>query len=360
TCSTRPSATAVSQLRRIRPHETLQRCNITGRLCHHGSLARRLRYASGMRAWRWDGLGALLGLGIAVFDLFVFSWAGLDVAGLSGEWMGAWTLGSFVVSYGVVGFVSGRLWLARERSRADAAQISEQLRALEKSRMQLAQSEKLAALGQLAAGVAHEVRNPLGVIKASASLVQEGLEPTGDDHRACALIVNEIDRLDGLLGALLPFAKPAQMRLSETALGPVLQQAKRLANELRPELETRVATGSVAVRADADLLTQLVLGLMINAAEAGAGAVDVKVEEDADHVRLTVQDDGPGVPEADRNRVFEPFFTTKDTGTGLGLSMATRIAEAHGGRLALDTSDEGARFTVTLRREGPQSGAEAA
>lgn len=313
-----------------------------------------------MRAWRWDVLGALLGLGIALLDLAVFSWVGLDVPGLFGEELGAFTLGSFVVSYGAVGLVSGRLWMARERSRADAAQITAQLHALEQSRIQLAQSEKLAALGQLAAGVAHEVRNPLGVIKASASLVQEGLEPTSDDHRACALIVDEIDRLDGLIGALLTFAKPARMRLDQTALGPVLQQARTLVAEARPELEARVQASEASVRADADLLTQLVLGLMINAAEAGAQNVDVAVEEAADEVRLRVQDDGPGIPESLSHRVFEPFFTTKDTGTGLGLSMASRIAEAHGGRLTLESNERGACFTITLRREGPQPGAEAA
>jgi len=315
---------------------------------------------------RWDIVGLAVGLATSVLDLFVFSWAGSDLSVLFETTPGHLALGSFVIGYALFGGVCGRLYMARQRSRADAARIQAQLEALEDSRQQLAQSEKLAALGRLAAGIAHEVRNPLGVIRASASMVQDAFDDGTEDHRACELIVDEIDRLDGLIGALLAFARPARMELSPTELRPMVDRAATLAAEARDvRVEADVAPGLV-VRADADLLTQVLLGFIVNAAEAGATRVGVRAGRDGAAIELTVADDGAGIAPEDEPRVFEPFFTTKDTGTGLGLSMATRIVEAHGGAVAvrrgagLGDGGRGACFALTLPVEGPAVVTEAA
>jgi len=314
---------------------------------------------------RWDIIGSALGFGIAVFDLGMFAWSGLDVPGLTQSFVGLSVLAGFTTGYGAFGFASGRLYMARLRSQADAAHIAAQLVEIEESRFKLAQSEKLAALGRLAAGIAHEVRNPLGVIRASASMVQEELEVGTDDHRACELITNEIDRLDGLIGGLLAFAKPARMALTTTPLAPVLEHAAKLATEANG-IEVSADDNDLAVRADRDLLTQLLLGFFLNASQAGAAHVRVRATQTQTRVRVEIADDGSGIDEADVARVFEPFFTTKDTGTGLGLSMAARIVEAHGGTIevvqdaGLGEDGRGACFTVQLPVEGPSVVTEAA
>lgn len=300
---------------------------------------------------RWDLMGGALGGALALFDLWVFGRWGLDLSALRASAAGWTVLLSFPLSYGALGFLLGRLALARSRARADAAQIRAQLVQLEESRSRVLQSEKMAAIGRLAAGIAHEVRNPLGVIRASASLVQESIPPEREDHRACELITDEIDRLDGLIGALLAFAKPARLSLEPTSLRAVLERAGALAREASG-VELELGASEEQVEGDADLLTQLVLGLILNAGQAGARRVAVSVAAEEGALELAVADDGPGVPAAERERVFEPFFTTRAEGTGLGLAMAARIAEAHGGELAVgeDASLGGARFVLRLPR----------
>ena len=304
---------------------------------------------------RWDLMGGALGGALALFDLWVFGGWGLDLAALRASAAGWAVLLSFPISYSALGFLLGRLGMARSRARADAARIQAQLTELEASRAQVLQSETLAAIGRLAAGIAHEVRNPLGVIRASASLVQESLPAEGEDHRACELITDEIDRLDGLIGSLLAFAKPARLRLESTSLRGVRERAGALAPGARAG-ELELSGGEAHVEGDADLLTQLVLGLILNAGQVGATRVALAVRDDAEGVELAVADDGPGVAADQRERVFEPFFTTRPEGTGLGLAMAARIAAAHGGALAVDDDAAlgGARFVLRLPRRARQ------
>lgn len=307
-------------------------------------------------ARRWDWIGAALGLASSLFDIALFARFGLDLDALTSALAGWAGLASFVIGYVALGFVVGRLVIARARILADKERIAAQLALLEETRARVVQSEKLAALGRLAAGIAHEVRNPLGVIRASASMVEEALEPASDDARACAFIREEIDRLDGLITALLAFARPARMRLGEVAVTPLIERAIKLAaaDQRTIEVVPRVGDDLPSLQGDADLLTQLVLDLLVNAAEAGAHRVELRVDRSSSGVVIEVADDGPGVSEGDRERVLEPFFTTKPNGTGLGLAMASRIAAAHGGELALadkpgaGAGGRGACFVVQL------------
>jgi two-component system sensor histidine kinase HydH len=315
---------------------------------------------------RWDLWGALAGLAVGVADTWLLSAQGVEMRAAGRDatlLVGA----TFTSSLAILGFLSGSLLRARARARADAATIKRQLETLEVSQRVAFENEKLAAIGRLAAGIAHEVRNPLGVIRASASMIQESFQAGDESHRACQFICEEIDRLDGLITALLQFARPSELRVQSVALDKVIDRALQLADDdLRQreiEVVGRQTLGSLPeVQADPDLLAQLLLGLVTNAAEAleRGGRIELRGERDADEVCLSLADSGPGIAPEDAARVFEPFFTTKPTGTGLGLAMAARIAAAHCGRLeAIHGSGAGASGAgACLRLHLPVNGPE--
>jgi two-component system sensor histidine kinase HydH len=254
---------------------------------------------------------------------------------------------------------------ARARSRRDARTIRDQLRVLEATQEAALRNEKLAAIGRLAAGVAHEVRNPLGVIRASASMVQESFDPGSEPHRACDFICEEIDRLNGLITSLLTFARPAEPRLAPIHPEKLIDRALSVsAGELerrRIEVLRQADPGLPEFVADPDLLVQLLLDLVTNAAEAlgQGGRIEVRLQGSPEFVCFEVADDGPGVPRDATEKVFEPFYTTKATGTGLGLAMTARIAQSHGGGIRVvegagaGPGGEGACFRIELPVAGP-------
>jgi signal transduction histidine kinase len=314
------------------------------------------------RRWSLWGLlaGALMGLG----DLLAFFAFGLEMR-LAGRNVMTEVMILFIVTYGVLGFVIGKLMEARAQARADAQTIATQLHALEASQRHALQNEKLAAIGRLAAGIAHEVRNPLGVIRASASMVREHFTDGEEAYRACDFIREEIDRLNGLITALLNFARPAELRLQPVVIDQVIDKALLLTREELQRRDIAVVRenrqGVSSVMADPDLVAQVVFGLVTNAAEAiGAhGTITVRTMGTHDDVGVEVVDTGPGIAPADAERVFEPFFTTKPTGTGLGLPMAARIVQAHGGVIEVvpttqhEETRAGARFRLRLPLRGP-------
>lgn len=310
--------------------------------------AKDLNQRAERSAPRWELWGLAAGLGSGVFDLALFWFLGERLKLSQAVTVGSVTC-LFAATCAALGYVIGRLVQARRRAQADARTIHLQLAALQASQRQLVQNEKLAAIGRLAAGVAHEVRNPLGVIRASAAMVQEGFVPGDDAHRACQFICEEIDRLDSLITSLLTFARPAQLRLQRVALDAVVERALGLAE---PELRRRgvkvhrEGAAGPELDADPDLLAQVVLGLLKNAAEAleQGGNIALRVAATQDQIQLEVADSGPGLSPEQLQRIFEPFFTTKPRGTGLGLAMALRIIQTHLGVLAV----------VPGRGSGPQ------
>ena len=306
--------------------------------------------------------GALLGLG----DLLVFLLLGLEMR-LAGRGVLTEVMILFMMTYGVLGFVIGKLLEARAQARADARTIESQLHALEVSQRSALQNEKLAAIGRLAVGIAHEVRNPLGVIRASASMVQEHFAPQEEAYRACTFIREEIDRLNGLITSLLAFSRPAELRLQTVEINRVIDRALQLTTEelRRREITTARESGVSlpSVVADPDLISQVVFGLILNAAEAigNNGLIIIRTQPGPHELQVEVLDTGPGISAVDADRVFEPFFTTKATGTGLGLPMAAHIVHAHGGNIevmphgGVGENGAGARFRVRLPLAGPAS-----
>lgn len=303
--------------------------------------------------WRWWGLGA--GLAGGLFDTALLSLLGVSFA------INAWDARPLIAAYfgltfAALGYLLGALLEGRRRERRAAAIMQRQADTIAATRARLAQSEKLAAMGQLAATIAHEVRNPLGIMRSAAQTLTERLPAEGDPGRASAFIVAEIDRLASVVSSLLAFARPLQLELRPITVGELFDQAALLAQRDVDTKRVAVRRGAVtqipAVYGDPDLLSQLVLGLLLNAAEAVEPGGTIVLDADAHDgiVRLRVTDSGPGIPPELRARIFEPFFTTRPRGTGLGLAIARHIAEAHGGRLDVDDAPAGgACFTLTLR-----------
>jgi two-component system sensor histidine kinase HydH len=311
---------------------------------------------------RLDVLGALAGLALGVGDTWLLTLTGVEMR-LGARDATPLVALTFATNLVLLGWLAGRLAMARARARADAETIRRQQQALAASERTALENEKLAAIGRLAAGIAHEVRNPLGVIRASAAMLRDHFAPADDAHRACGFILDEIDRLDGLIASLLAFARPTTLRLRPARLEEMVARAAALAGETLRERDAKLVAAPGApdleVAVDPDLISQLLLGLLTNAAQAvpPGGRVELRARVEPDAVVLDVADDGPGVPEEDVERVFEPFFTTKASGTGLGLAMAERIARAHGGTLRVvpgagaGPQGRGACFELVLPRE---------
>jgi two-component system, NtrC family, sensor histidine kinase HydH len=300
---------------------------------------------------RWWGLGA----GIATGFVDVAALAAMGVSFAINDWNASWLVAAyFGASFAVLGYLLGALVESQRRERRSAAVVQAQTEAINAARARLAQSEKLAALGQLAATVAHEVRNPLGVMRSAAQTLGERLPPGHDAAQASTFIIAEIDRLANVVNSLLAFARPLQVEARAVRVADLFDRALLLAHAdleaKRLRVERHIAAALPPVQGDPDLLSQLLIGLLANAAEAtppgGNIALDAYAADGA--VRIDVADSGPGIAPELRSRVFEPFFTTRPRGTGLGLAIAKQIVEAHGGRIEVADAAAGARFSITL------------
>jgi len=236
------------------------------------------------------------------------------------------------------------------------------LRALERARLAHGRAERLAAVGQMAAMVAHEVRNPLGILRGQIELAHERLGSAAPprEHERFAEMLAEIDRLNRLTEEFLDLSRDVVLDPGELELGALAQAVASEARIVAPAAEI-VATGAATVHADAGKLRQAILNLVLNATQLGGPGVKVAIEVagDGDRARISVVDDGPGVPAELAARLFEPFVTARAGGTGLGLAAARRIAERHGGTLVLESPPgmRGARFSIYLPRRALSQGA---
>ena len=228
----------------------------------------------------------------------------------------------------------------------------------EKNRL-LERSNRLAALGEMAAGMAHEIRNPLGGIQLYASLLAKDVADRPEALVTVGKISAGVKRLEALVSQVLQFTREIVASAVATDLAAIVEQAVELAS---PAAESRqldvVVDGPVSleVRVDPTLIGQALLNLLLNAADAtpagGQITVSFRAASDGSGARqfhLSVQDTGPGVPAGILERIFNPFFTTKDTGTGLGLAIVHRVVEAHDGTIVATNAPEGgARFEIRI------------
>lgn len=227
-------------------------------------------------------------------------------------------------------------------------------RALEEAQEELVRRELLAALGEMSAVVAHEVRNPVAIIFNAVGQLRKA---PAQREELLSIVEDEAERLKRMVSDLLEFARPANVVLAETALAPVVESAiaaVRGSVDAAP-VEVEVDLDGCPERVDCDerLIRQALINLMTNAVQAStkAGRVKVSARAQGDRVSIVVADNGVGIPDALEAKIFTPFFTTRPTGTGLGLPVVQRIAEAHGGALAYrPTPGGGATFELSLPR----------
>ncbi|MCL7454554.1 MAG: GAF domain-containing protein [Anaerolineae bacterium] len=245
-----------------------------------------------------------------------------------------------------------------------ARRVEERTRELRDAQDQLIQAEKLAALGELAAGIAHEINNPLQVLRAYVEYVTSILPTDTSDLEVLEPMQKALDNIGRLAGQLRDFSRPAsglwQPLNVNAAVESVLRLARKELSHRGIEIETSLATYLPEVNGDSRQLEQVFLNLVLNARDAmpGGGLLRLRSWSDADLVYVQFTDTGAGIREEDLQRIFEPYFTTKDDrGTGLGLAICRRVAAQHGGDVRVSSKwGEGARFTVELpvARKRPQ------
>lgn len=274
--------------------------------------------------------------------------------------------------------VTTRLQGAHQTLQAEVRRLNHELR---ETNEQLRRSRQLAALGQMAAGIAHEIRNPLASIRLYASMLSEDLTDRPDSNRLALQIARAVRDLDAVVGDVLNFAREMKIRPAPTSVSALLHQAVEACQGLLHDSSVQICRDLDAERnlpdldVDAALLNQAMVNLMRNAIEAMSGdgtltlsatgptlaepdTADVTADDEAiagqapferQWITIVVDDTGPGIAPEIVERIFNPFFTTRHTGTGLGLAIVHRIVDAHGGEIAVDrNADGGASISLRL------------
>ncbi|BDG03040.1 GAF domain-containing protein [Anaeromyxobacter oryzae] len=275
------------------------------------------------------GARALLGLPLLVRDRFIGTAVIADTRGPRRFTAAEVERAAAIANQLAVAAENARLYEDLRRSYAELAH----------AQRQLIQQERLAALGELSAVVAHEVRNPLGVIFNSLGSLRRMIRPQGDAKMLLDIVGEEADRLNRIVGDLLDFARPSTPTVRPEPLDRVVDEAvaAALAQNQTP-IQVRREPGELSlVPVDARLVRQAVLNVAVNAVQAmpRGGTLTVRTQREDRAALLEIEDTGAGIPEEVRNRIFEPFFTTKASGTGLGLAVVKRIVDGHGGEVSV-------------------------
>jgi len=273
-----------------------------------------------------------------------------------------------ILLYNIVAIVAGMLVDRERREREQqerlATRLGEALAEQRRIETQLIRAGKLGALGEMTAGIAHEIKNPLHALKATAEILRDAVPEGVPERRMLELHIAEIDRLGQTADRFLSFARPIPASLRPVEPTSLIERvASLVSTQARKEgVETVVATGGTVdlpkVTGDPDLLTQLLLNIALNGVQAmapgGGGTLTFSLGTERqggkEYVRVRVANTGPPVPEENLERIFDPFYTTKDGGTGLGLSICSRIADEHDGTLSVRNlpGGGGAEFSLAL------------
>jgi signal transduction histidine kinase len=260
------------------------------------------------------------------------------------------------------GFFLYRFVLDKERETQRYQVAAEELATANKNlkevQAQVRRSERLAALGQLTAGLAHELRNPMGTMKSSAELLSRHVEKENDIAREMAgYISSEVDRTNAIIGRFLEFARPRSLQLETAPLEPLLDHVIEQVNREKKDaaanvtIEKDCAADVPTLEFDAQLMERVFSNLIMNAAQASnpGGVVTVKTSRNGDGIEIDVIDRGTGIDPKNLESIFNPFFTTKPDGVGLGLAIVSKIVDDHGGKITVESVlGEGTTFRVRL------------
>ena len=272
---------------------------------------------------------------------------------------------------GVAARISTSIFHGQAQQVLGALLVLTDVTALKRLELQIRRSDRLASLGTLSAGMAHEIKNPLVSIKTFAQLLPERYNDSEFRSTFSTLIGHEIDRIDSLVNQLLRFARPAKPHLQPTHVHDILEKSLLLVGHRLYQKDiklTRILEANIdTIRADSDQLEQVFLNFFINAMDAmkTGGELCIKTEilageewmssmapsngDDHDALRVSIRDSGEGIRSEDLAHVFDPFFTTKDYGTGLGLSVVHGIIQEHGGQIEVESElTKGTTFHILL------------
>ncbi|MCX6552004.1 MAG: ATP-binding protein [Acidobacteria bacterium] len=266
----------------------------------------------------------------------------------------------------VIGYTLALISDERARVRG-AALLFKDLTLVEQAEERERLRDRLAALGEMAATIAHEVKNPLASIEVMAGLLRRQMADRADVQGLLSDIINEAKMANAIVLEVLEFVRPIRLQVDRTALSKVVEDAIVMAERKVPRRNTLidvvVPRDLPTIQGDYHQLCQVVTNLLINALEAlgGRGAVRIRAatrlsdEQDrAADIELRISDDGPGIPGEITDRIFNPFFTTKPQGSGLGLAIVRKIVDAHEGRIdVLSAPGTGTTFTIALPVEVP-------
>jgi two-component system NtrC family sensor kinase len=235
--------------------------------------------------------------------------------------------------------------------------VQERTAELKKIHGQLFRSEKLASLGKLAAGVAHEINNPLTGVLTNSSLLLEDLEDGDPKKDDVQVIVNETIRCREIVKRLLDFARQTKPLKKQTNINSLIENIVLLVRNQTSfrniNIERNLSENIPEIMADSDQIQQVFINFILNASDAmpkgGTLNIDSRIMENGEFIEIRFTDNGTGISEENKNRIFDPFFTTKESGTGLGLSITYGIVEQHGGTIHVESElGKGTTFIVQL------------
>jgi two-component system sensor histidine kinase HydH len=270
-----------------------------------------------------------------------------------------------IVLYNIIGCLTGflaqrerqqklRYQKAAETLEGSYLKLREQADQIIEIEEQLRRADRLSALGELSAGMAHEIRNPLGSIKGTAEILRDGVAADDPKLEFAEILIKEVDRLNGVLEDFLHFARPTPVEHGRFKLGKVVGDVLDLTRQQASinHVEVHVTLDDdVEIPGRGEQIKQALLNLVLNALQAvpEGGLLEVSSKNLNNEVQIKVSDNGPGIALEDRERIFNPFMTTRASGTGLGLAITQRIVHGHDGHIVLDSMPgQGASFTICL------------
>ena len=255
----------------------------------------------------------------------------------------------------VTGILSDLETRQRRKYEAASMELKDAYQKLQDSLEQIRRADRLSALGELSAGMAHEIRNTLGSIKGGMEIIAEGIDKESKKHEFIGIVMKEISRLDNIIAEFLKYARPKEPEMRKENLNILIESLVKLVSKAAEQkgvyINLNIAKSLPDTLMDGEQIKQALLNIVLNAIQATPSGQTVQIASFSSNgnTSVSVIDSGDGIPSKDIERLFDPFFTTKDEGTGLGLSISYQILKAHGGDIeARNIERKGSEFVITL------------